>query len=79
MRDTVPRVKHDPRSPARGVQRQDSLDTDIEGRGVEGLKQNLKSSEWRFFCLDGKRKKNVQKGIEDSIFTTLCWYRFETG
>ena len=49
VRYTVPRVKHDPRSPTRGVQRQDSLDTDIEGRGVEGLKQNLKAWEWRRF------------------------------
>ena len=38
MRHAVPGVEHYTRGAARGVQWQYSLNTDVEGRGVEGLK-----------------------------------------
>jgi hypothetical protein len=39
--DTVTGVEHDTGGTSGGVQRQDGLDGDVEGRGVEGLEDNL--------------------------------------
>ena len=40
--DTITRVEHDTRGATRGVQRQDGLDGDVEGRSVEGLEDDLR-------------------------------------
>ena len=42
MRDAVTRVADDTRSSARGVQRQDGLDVDVEGWRVERFKHDLR-------------------------------------
>lgn len=39
--DTIARVEHDTGGTTRGVQRQDGLDRDVEGGGVEGLEDDL--------------------------------------
>ena len=39
--DTVARVEHDTGGTARGVQREYSLDSNVHGWGVEGLKHDL--------------------------------------
>jgi hypothetical protein len=39
--DTISRIEHDTSGTTGGVQGQDSLDGDVEGRGVEGLEHDL--------------------------------------
>ena len=41
MRDTITRVHDNTSGTAGGIKREDSLDVDIHGGGVEGLKHNL--------------------------------------
>merc|ERR1719209_2001066 len=41
VRDTISRVKHNPSGSARSIQGEDSLDGNIHGWGVEGLKHDL--------------------------------------
>ena len=41
VRDTITRIEDDASGTTRCVQRQDSLDGDVHGRGVEGLEHDL--------------------------------------
>ena len=45
MGDTITSIKHQASGTTRSIQRQHSLDSHIHGRGVEGFKHNLLSTE----------------------------------
>ncbi|KFV80590.1 hypothetical protein N308_00206, partial [Struthio camelus australis] len=50
MGDTIPRVHNDTSGTARGIQGQHSLDGNVHGWGVEGLKHDLEERRNTYLC-----------------------------